>query len=209
MIEKIFAALAGAIMGVIQALGYGGVALLMAIESACIPLPSEVIMPFAGYLVSRGVMNLWLVSLAGAIGCVVGSVGAYYVGAFGGRPLVERYGKYILVSHHDLELADRFFLRWGQLAVFIARLLPVVRTFIAFPAGVARMPMAPFLVYTFVGSFIWSLGLAYVGVVLGDNWESLKVYFHRFDAVIALLLVAGAAWWVWRHLRSTREAARS
>jgi len=209
VIEKIFAALAGAIMGVIQALGYGGVALLMAIESACIPLPTEVIMPFDGYLVSRGVMNLWLVSLAGAIGCVVGSVGAYYVGAFGGRPLVERYGKYILVSHHDLELADRFFLRWGQLAVFIARLLPVVRTFIAFPAGVARMPMAPFLVYTFVGSFIWSLGLAYVGVVLGDNWESLKVYFHRFDAVIALLLVAGAAWWVWRHLRSTREAARS
>ncbi len=206
MIEKIFAAVAGAIMGVIQALGYGGVALLMAIESACIPLPSEVIMPFAGYLVSRGVMNLWLVSLAGAVGCVVGSIGAYYVGAFGGRPLVERYGKYILVSHHDLVLADRFFLRWGQLAVFIARLLPVVRTFIAFPAGVSRMPMLPFLVYTFVGSFIWSLGLAYIGVVLGDNWEGLKVYFHRFDVIIAALLVAGVVWWIWRHVRSTREA---
>jgi len=206
VIQQIFAALAGAIMSVIQALGYGGVALLMAIESACIPLPSEVIMPFAGYLVSRGVMNLWLVSLAGAVGCVVGSIGAYYVGALGGRPLVERYGRYILVSHHDLELADRFFLRWGQLAVFIARLLPVVRTFIAFPAGVARMPMLPFLVYTFVGSFIWSLGLAWIGVVLGDNWDSLKTYFHRFDAIIAALLVAGVVWWIWRHVRSTREA---
>ena len=206
MIQQIFAAVAGAIMSVIQALGYGGVALLMAIESACIPLPSEVIMPFAGYLVSRGVMNLWLVSLAGAVGCVVGSIGAYYVGALGGRPLVERYGRYILVSHHDLELADRFFLRWGQLAVFIARLLPVVRTFIAFPAGVARMPMLPFLVYTFVGSFIWSLGLAWIGVVLGDNWDSLKTYFHRFDVIIAALLVAGVVWWIWRHVRSTREA---
>ncbi len=209
MIEHIFAALAGAIMGVIQALGYGGVALLMAIESACIPLPSEVIMPFAGFLVSRGAMNLWVVSLAGAVGCVVGSVGAYYVGAWGGRPLVERYGKYILVSHHDLVLADRFFLRWGQWAVFIARLLPVVRTFIAFPAGVARMPMLPFLLYTFVGSFIWSLGLAWVGVLLGDNWDSLKVYFHRFDVAIALLIAAGAVWWVWPHLRSSREAPRS
>ncbi len=206
MIEHIFAAVAGAIMGVIQTLGYGGVALLMAIESACIPLPSEVIMPFAGYLVSRGVMNLWLVSLAGAVGCVVGSIGAYYVGAWGGRPLVERYGKYILVSHHDLVLADRFFLRWGQLAVLIGRLLPVVRTFIAFPAGVSRMPMLPFLVYTFVGSFIWSLGLAWIGVVLGDNWQSLKVYFHRFDVLIAALLVAGVVWWIWRHVRSTREA---
>ncbi len=206
MIEHIFAALAGAIMGVIQTLGYGGVALLMAIESACIPLPSEVIMPFAGFLVSRGAMNLWVVSLAGAVGCVVGSIGAYYVGAWGGRPLVERYGKYILVSHHDLVLADRFFLRWGQWAVFIARLLPVVRTFIAFPAGVSRMPMLPFLVYTFVGSFLWSLGLAWIGVVLGDNWESLKVYFHRFDVAIAAVILAAAVWWIWRHVRSTREA---
>jgi membrane protein DedA with SNARE-associated domain len=204
LIEKIFAALAGFVMSVIQGLGYGGVALLMAIERACIPLPSEVIMPFSGFLVSKGAMNLWGVSLAGAVGCVLGSVLAYYVGAWGGRPLVEKYGKFVLISHHDLEIADRFFDRWGQHAVFIGRLLPVIRTFIAFPAGVSRMRMAPFLVYTFVGSFIWSLGLAYVGVVLGDNWDTLKVYFHRFDAVIAAVIVVGAIWWIWRHIRSNR-----
>jgi membrane protein DedA with SNARE-associated domain len=204
VIEKILAALATFVVGIIQSLGYGGVVLLMAIESACIPLPSEVIMPFSGYLVSRGVLDLWLVSVAGAVGCVVGSVVAYYVGAWGGRPLVERYGRYVLISPHDLELADRFFARWGDAAVFVARLLPVVRTFIAFPAGVARMRMVPFLVYTLVGSFIWSLGLAWVGMVLGDNWASIKVYFHRFDVVIAVLLVTGMAWWIWRHVRSMR-----
>lgn len=208
MIQKLFAAIAAFIVAVIQGLGYSGVALLMAIESACIPLPSEVIMPFAGYLVSRGVLNLWGVSAAGAIGCVLGSVLAYYVGAWGGRPLVERYGRYVLISRHDLELADRFFERWGQWAVFIGRLLPVVRTFIAFPAGVARMPMLPFVVYTFVGSFVWSLGLAYVGVLLGDNWDTLRVYFHRFDAVIAVLLLAGVIWWVWRHVRESRRDGR-
>ncbi len=209
MISKIFAALAALVIGTIQALGYGGVVLLMAIESACIPLPSEVIMPFSGYLVSRGVFDLWLVSFAGAVGCVIGSVAAYYVGAWGGRPLVERYGRYVLISAHDLDVADRFFARWGQLAVFIARLLPVVRTFIAVPAGVSRMRMVPFLVYTFVGSFIWSLGLAWIGVLLGENWDSLKVYFHRFDFAFAVLLVVGAVWWVWRHLRSTRSADRT
>lgn len=209
MIERIFAALAAIIVGVIQTLGYGGIVLLMAIESACIPLPSEVIMPFSGYLVSRGVLDLWLVSLAGAVGCVLGSVVAYYAGALGGRPLVERYGKYVLISGHDLDLADRFFERWGQIAVLVGRLLPVVRTFIAFPAGVARMRMVPFLVYTFVGSFVWSLGLAWIGVVLGENWGTLKVYFHRFDFAIAVLVVVGAVWWVWRHLRETRSAGRS
>ena len=209
MIERIFAALAAFVIGVIHTLGYGGVVLLMAIESACIPLPSEVIMPFSGYLVSRGVFDLWLVSLAGAVGCVLGSVVAYYAGALGGRPLIERYGKYVLISGHDLDLADRFFQRWGQIAVLVGRLLPVVRTFIAFPAGVARMRMVPFLVYTFVGSFVWSLGLAWIGVVLGENWSTLKVYFHRFDFAIAALVVVGAVWWVWRHLRSTRSAARS
>jgi len=209
VIERIFAALAAFVIGVIHTLGYGGVVLLMAIESACIPLPSEVIMPFSGYLVSRGVFDLWLVSLAGAVGCVLGSVVAYYAGALGGRPLIERYGKYVLISGHDLDLADRFFQRWGQIAVLVGRLLPVVRTFIAFPAGVARMRMMPFLVYTFVGSFVWSLGLAWIGVVLGENWSTLKVYFHRFDFAIAALVVVGAVWWVWRHLRSTRSAARS
>jgi membrane protein DedA with SNARE-associated domain len=201
LIEKILGVLATFIIATISRLGYTGVALLMAIESACIPLPSEVIMPFAGYLVSTGQMRLWLVGLMGAIGCVLGSIVAYYVGASGGRAMVVRYGSYVLVSPEDLDLADRWFRKYGDITVFVARLLPVVRTFIAFPAGVSRMPIGRFIVYTFVGSYIWSFGLAYIGMKLGENWDSLKVYFHRFDFVIAILLVVGAVWWIRRHFR--------
>src|SRR5919108_5371141 len=197
MIEKILAALSAFIISVISTSGYFGIVLLMAIESACIPLPSEVIMPFSGYLVSQGRFNLWWVATAGAIGCNVGSVIAYEVGYYGGRPLVERFGAWIWISRHELELADRFFARFGNLAVFISRLLPVIRTFIALPAGVARMPRIPFHLYTFLGSWPWCLGLAYVGVRLGEKWDTdprLKVWFHRFDAVILAVLLLGFAW---------------
>ncbi len=207
MIEKILGILATFVIAVISKLGYAGVALLMAIESACIPLPSEVIMPFAGYLVSTGQMNLWIVALMGAVGCVIGSIVAYYVGAYGGRAMIVRYGKYVLISTRDLDMADRWFEKYGDITVFMARLLPVIRTFIAFPAGVSKMPMGRFIIYTFVGSFIWSYGLAYVGMKLGDNWPSLKVYFHRFDFVIAILIVAGAGWWIWRHFRHRKQDA--
>lgn len=200
MIEKIITLLAGFIIATISRLGYGGVVLLMAIESACIPLPSEIIMPFAGYLVFTGEMQLWLVALAGAVGCVLGSLVAYYVGAWGGRPLVEKYGKYILVSHHDLALADRWFQRYGDITIFAGRLLPVIRTFIAFPAGISRMAMGRFVIYTFVGSYIWSWGLAWVGMKLGQNWNTLGVYFHRFDAIIGVILVIALVWYVRRHL---------
>ena len=145
MVTRILEALAGFVIFVISSLGLPGIVLLMAIESACIPLPSEVIMPFSGYLVYKGVHTLWEVSLAGAFGCVVGSIPAYYLGMYGGRPLIEKYGKYILMSRHDLDLADRWFTRHGEATVFFARLLPVIRTFIAFPAGVARMDMKRFL----------------------------------------------------------------
>ncbi|MCX6811206.1 MAG: DedA family protein, partial [Candidatus Berkelbacteria bacterium] len=138
MIHSILAAISGFIIATISTLGYGGIVLLMAIESACIPLPSEVIMPFSGFLVFDGRFNLWLIALAGAVGCVVGSVIAYWVGMYGGRPLIERYGKYILISHHDLDLADRWFNKHGDVAIFFSRLLPVVRTYISFPAGIAR-----------------------------------------------------------------------
>ena len=205
MIEKIISLLAGFIIGTIARLGYGGIVLLMAIESACIPLPSEIIMPFSGYLVSTGQMNLWLVALAGAVGCVLGSIVAYYAGAWGGRPFIEKYGKYILISHHDLNLADRWFQRHGDITIFIGRLLPVIRTFIAFPAGIARMNMWRFNLYTFVGSYIWSLGLAWIGMKLGEHWNTLGVYFHRFDAVIGIVLLAGAIWYVQRHLKHMRR----
>lgn len=199
------AALAAFIIGVVSSLGYGGILLLMAIESACIPLPSEVTMPFSGYLVSRGELTLWGVALAGAVGCVIGSIVAYYVGAWGGRRLVERYGRYLLISHRDLELADRWFTRHGDITILVGRLLPVVRTFIAFPAGVARMALGKFLVYTFIGSLIWCWGLAWIGESLGQHWDSLGTYFHRFDALIVAVILAGAAWWVWRHIRHLRD----
>lgn len=205
MVEKIIALLAGFIIGTISRLGYGGIVLLMAIESACIPLPSEIIMPFSGYLVSTGEMDLWLVGLAGAIGCVLGSIVAYYAGAWGGRPFIEKYGKYILISHHDLDLADRWFQRHGDITIFLGRLLPVIRTFIAFPAGVARMNMWRFNLYTFVGSYIWSVALAWIGMKLGEHWNTLGVYFHRFDAAIGVILLVAIVWYVRRHLQHMRR----
>lgn len=205
MIHSILAAISGFVIGTISLLGYTGIAALMAIESACIPLPSEIIMPFSGFLVAGGQFNLWLVALAGAVGCVVGSIVAYLVGLYGGRPLVERYGKYLLISHHDLDLADRWFKKYGDAAIFFSRLLPVVRTYISFPAGIARMRFWHFIIYTFLGSYPWCLGLAYLGQRLGERWESLRDYFHGIDVVIVVLIVAVIVWWVWRHLKHNQS----
>jgi membrane protein DedA with SNARE-associated domain len=201
MIEKIVGLMAAWIMGVISNMGYGGIVLLMGIESACIPLPSEVIMPFAGFLVFKGEMLLWAVALAGALGCVLGSIPAYYLGMFGGRPLVEKYGKWVLISAKDLNWADQAFAKHGDIIIFIGRLLPAVRTFIAFPAGVARMPMGKFISYTFVGSLIWCYLLALAGFKAGENWESLKVYFHQFHYVIAAAGAMFVVWYLRRHFK--------
>ncbi|OGP60724.1 MAG: alkaline phosphatase [Deltaproteobacteria bacterium RBG_19FT_COMBO_52_11] len=204
MIAQLIETLASFIIYIISSSGYLGIILLMGIESACIPLPSEIIMPFSGYLVFRGDFGLWEVGLAGAFGCLVGSVPAYYLGLYGGRPLIERYGKYVLVSHRDLDLADRWFTRYGDLAIFFSRLLPVVRTFISFPAGVARMNFTRFVIYTFIGSFPWCLGLAYIGMKLGQNWNTLGVYFHRFDLVIGGLIALGVIYYLWHHWKGRR-----
>jgi len=201
MLEQIVAVLATWIMGVISSLGYSGIALLMAIESACIPLPSEIIMPFSGFLVFKGEMTLWGVAFAGAIGCVVGSIPAYYLGMYGGRPLVEKYGKWVLISAKDLNWADKAFTKHGEIIIFIGRLLPAVRTFIAFPAGVARMNMTKFISYTFAGSLIWCYLLALAGFKAGENWESLKVYFHQFHYVIAGAGLIFVIWYVRRHFK--------
>jgi membrane protein DedA with SNARE-associated domain len=199
MTEKILVILFGLINSVIATTGSAGVILLMAIESACIPLPSELIMPFAGYLVYRGSMNLLWVATAGAIGCNLGSLVAYEIGRYGGRPLVEKYGRWVLLSRRELNWADRFFVRWGYLAVFLARLLPMIRTFIALPAGIARMPRRRFHLYTFLGSWPWCYALAWSGMKLGENWRELGKYFHQFDTVIGIVLVAGLLWFVWSH----------
>jgi len=205
MIAPIIELLAAFIIETISASGYVGIVILMGIESACIPLPSEIIMPFSGYLVFRGDFELLRVGLAGAFGCLVGSVPAYYLGAYGGRPLVEKYGKYVLISHRDLDLADRWFDRYGDWAIFFGRLLPVVRTFISFPAGIARMNFPRFVICTFLGSFPWCLGLAYMGMKLGENWGTLGDYFHRFDLIIGILIALGSVYYLWHHWKGRRS----
>lgn len=208
MAKKILAVLFVFIKSVIGVTGYGGIALLMAIESACIPLPSELIMPFAGYLVFDGKMSLFWAATAGALGCNLGSLIAYEIGFYGGRPLVERFGSYILMGRRELDWADNFFRRWGQAAVFVGRLLPVIRTFVALPAGIARMPRGRFHLYTFLGSWPWCFGLAYLGMKLGENWRSLGQYFHKFDAVIGVLLLLGVVYFVYSHWQNRIRVAR-
>jgi membrane protein DedA with SNARE-associated domain len=212
MTEKILAVLSVFIIGIISSTGYIGILLLMAIESACTPLPSEIIMPFSGYLVYTGRFNLYLVATAGALGCNLGSALAYWVGAKGGRPLVERFGKYVLLSTHDLDRTEYFFHHYGQITVLVGRMLPVVRAFIALPAGIGRMPQLRFHLYTFIGSWPWCFALAWIGMKLGQHWDSdprLKHAFHRFDAVIVVLGVIAVAWFVRSHWRQRVRAQQT
>ncbi|HEY8054539.1 MAG TPA: DedA family protein [Terriglobales bacterium] len=194
------------IVAFISHTGYAGVLVLMAIESACIPLPSEIILPFSGFLVSTGRFQLWWVAIAGALGCNLGSMVAYAVGYYGGRPLAARYGRWVLIAPGDIERAEDWFRRRGDLAVFLSRMLPVVRTYIALPAGVARMPLLRFHVYTFLGSLPWCLLLAYIGARLGANWETLGPVFHRFDLVWAPLLLALVVFGIWHHAKRMRHS---
>lgn len=200
MIAKIIEILAGFIIAGISLMGYWGVGLMMAIESVCIPLPSEIIMPFAGYLVSRGEMTMLGITIAGSLGSVIGSVIAYWIGEYGGRAFIEKYGKYFLITKHDLNLADNFFQKYGSSAIFFSRMLPVVRTFISLPAGIAKMNFSKFITYTFVGSLPWCYVLGYLGKKLGDNWNTLGVYFHKFDIAIGIVILIGIIWFVKRHL---------
>ena len=204
MIHALLAAVAGFIVNTISAWGLGGVVALMAIESANIPLPSEVIMPFSGFVASAGRFSVFEAAIAGGLGCLIGSLFSYWLGAVGGRPLIEKYGKYILISHHDLDIADRWFKKYGAEAAFFGRLLPVVRTFISFPAGIARTNIVKFSIYTFVGSVIWSYLLALIGFKLGENWEILRSYFRGADIIILIVIIAGIAWWIWRHIKNSR-----
>lgn len=207
MLTSLIEFLGSIIVAVISATGYFGVIVLMAIESACIPLPSEIIMPFAGYLVSTGQMNLWLVALAGAVGCNVGSTVAYGIGYWGGRPLAERWGRYVLLNPHDIDVAERFFDRYGPATVFVGRLLPVIRTFIALPAGFAEMNMWKFQIYSFAGSLPWCLALAYLGQQLGVQWNenpALKNAFHGADLLIVTLAVVTIGWFVWSRTRARK-----
>lgn len=197
--------LIGLLVGFIVSTGYAGVALLMAIQSACVPLPSEVIMPFAGAVLAHGQAQLVLLATIASLASNIGSIPAYWVGARGGRPMVERYGSYLLLSRHDLDRVDQFFVRFGSFAVLIGRMLPIIRTFIAFPAGVAKMNLVRFHVYTFIGSWPWCYALAYLGMRLGDSFRTdprFKEVFGRFHVAVELLIVAGFVWFVWTHWKN-------
>ena len=179
----------------------------MALESCCIPIPSEIILPLSGFLVAQGRFTFWAAAVMGTVGGTIGSSIAYAIGAYGGRPLLLRYGHYILINPEDGERADRFFARYGEATAFFSRLLPVIRTFISLPAGVSRMSFPKFVVYTFAGSLLWSIVLVYVGKLLGQNWEEVRTFLQRFDYLIAALVVAGIVFYAYRHLATRRQTA--
>jgi membrane protein DedA with SNARE-associated domain len=189
--------------------GYVGVMVAMAIESAMIPLPSELILPYAGFLVSdhaqvepltHGPWNYWIVVIVATLGNTIGSLIAYAIGAWGGRPFLERYGRYVLIRPHEIELAERFFLRYGAATAFFSRLLPIVRTFISFPAGVARMPLGKFIAYSTAGALLWSMLLVFAGVQLGSRWVDIRHALQPFDLLIAVLVVAAVVLFIWWRL---------
>ncbi|MDD5589820.1 MAG: DedA family protein [Candidatus Portnoybacteria bacterium] len=201
MVADILSWTGSLIINFISNLGYPGIFILSAIESACIPVPSEVVLPFSGFLASTGRFSLWMIVLVGTAANLAGSLAAYAVGYFGGRKFIKRWGKYILLKNSDLELADSWFLKYGSAAVFFSRILPVVRTFISLPAGICRMKLPGFMIFTVLGALPWNAGLAYIGFKLGQNWPKIEHYFRRFDYLILGLVLIGAFWWIWRHFK--------
>jgi len=186
-----------------------GVILMMAIESACIPLPSEIIMPLAGWMLIKNqglpVTYVLLAGLYGAIGNIIGSAVAYGVGMWGGRPFLRRWGKYVLITNHDLEVADQWFTKYGSLSMFVSRLLPAVRTFISLPAGITRMNFFRFCIYSFIGAFIWSTGLTYGGYIIGEHWDQIREAMRPFDWLIVGIVVLAIAYYIYRHVKHFRE----
>jgi len=209
MSEKVIALLIQFVTHVIQTGGYAGIAGLISLNSCGIPIPSELIMAFAGYVVYLGHLSLPLVVVAGVVGCNIGSAVAYWIGAKGGRPLVVRYGKWVLMNTHDLDRMNWFFERYGSIAILAGRMLPVVQTFVAFPAGIGKMSRLRFHIYTTLGSAFWYSCLAWAGAKLGEKWNSdprFEQWFHRFHLVVEIAIVAALAWFIWSHLNRRKSA---
>jgi len=204
MITDIINFLANIIIKTIGFSGYSGVFVLMLLESCGIPIPSEIIMPFSGFLVAMGKMNFLLVAIIGAFGNLIGSLLAYWIGFKGGRPLIEKYGKYILISKHDLDLADRWFAKFGDLTVFFGRLLPIVRTYISFPAGISKMNLKKFSFYTFVGALPWCVLFTWLGIKMGNNWDLIREKLHNFELLIAVLIILAVGLYIYRHIKNHR-----
>ena len=205
MIDNILIGLVNWIQAVITSLGPFGVALLMAFVSCNIPLPSEAILPFAGYLVTKGVFSIHTAAIFGALGCVLGSIPSYCLGYFGGRKFIEKYGKYFLISKSDLEIADKWVDKYGDWSFFLCRMLPVIRTFISLPAGILRAKKRTFFLFTFLGSLIWSYLLVFVGVKLGENTEQLKHLWHKFDAIIIIICLVLGIIYIYHHVKKLKK----
>lgn len=206
MIETLLLWISSLMEKVITIMGPWGVSLLMAIESCNIPLPSEAILPFAGIMVNKGLMNFHTAATFGAIGCVLGSIPSYYLGYFGGRPFIKKYGKYILISNKDLEDADEWVKKYGDWAFFICRMLPVIRTFISLPAGILKAKKRTFFTLTFLGSLIWCYLLVYVGVKMGENMDTLKAIWHKFDILIVLICFILGIIYIYKHIKHLKES---
>ena len=194
------------VIHLIETFGYTGIFIAMTLESACIPLPSEVIMPFAGFVVNEGKLSLIGITLVGTLGNLIGSLITYYVGLKGGRPLLEKYGKYILITKDKLNYVDNIFNKYGPITIFLGRILPGIRTFISLPAGISRMNIKKFIIYTILGSLPWTFALGYVGVLLNDKWSIIRGYFHIFDIILGLLIVLFILYLVYKYRKSqTRD----
>lgn len=176
----------------------------MALESAGVPVPSEVIMPFSGFLVTTGRFSLWLVILWATVGNLLGSLVLYIIGCYGGRRFILKYGRYFFFSEQELNKSDEWFKKYGSPAIFFGRMLPIVRTYISLPAGVTKISLPKFLIYTFIGSLPWNFALAYIGVALGQNWKEIEVYFRKFDFIILIMILAAIGWWLWRHFKNQK-----
>jgi len=205
MLSYVVDILANFAVATINFIGYPGIFLLMLVESAGIPIPSEIIMPFSGFLVFAGQMNFWLVAILGALGNLAGSLLAYYIGLKGGRPLIEKYGKYLLLSKHDLDTAEKWFSKHGDSAVFFGRLLPVIRTYISFPAGITKMSVKKFGLFTFAGCLPWAFFFTWLGIKLGNNWGIIREQLHNFDIAILIAIAMCVVFYIWRRKKKIRK----
>ncbi len=199
-VEKFIAEAAKYATQLISTSGYFGVFILMAAESTMIPLPSELVMPFAGYLTFTGKFNFMFVAIISALGTVSGSLLSYYIGEYGGEPFLEKYGKYLLINKRDLEWTHKWFNRHGEKTIFISRFIPVVRHLISIPAGIAEMNIKRFTIFTFLGGFLWNTFLAYFGYKLGEHWDLVHHYISPLRHVVLVLLIAGVVFFVYKHV---------
>ena len=204
MVTALIDFLANVIVQVIGYVGYGGTFFMMVLTACGIPFPSEVTMPFSGFAVFEGKLIFFWVIVAGVLGDLAGALCAYWIGYKGGRPLVEKYGKYILLSRHDLDMADRWFKNYGSATAFFGRMIPIIRTYISFPAGISKMDVKKFALYTVLGAIPWLVFLTYMGTIMGENWERIREYLHSVDLAVGIFIVLFLAWYIWRHIKHSK-----